>query len=373
MLAPRKRLHAKGAGRLFIWKRAGIFMELSLETLTGIILRGLRLPFDEPVTIVEVSHCSNFNYVYRAVVGTRSVFLKIVPEKPKKFDVQLPRERIVSEAEALRRFRCFSGKTVLVPDILFVDCDHFALCMSDVGRGRTTLFDVILKKYRLFTEQAHNLGQALGLVHGGTRGCEPLRPREEDRLIQSVIFDGLLSPGVRQIYPEAWQDTIAAMRCHAECLVHADLWGKNLLVRSGEPVAIVDFEGAFVGDAAFDVGTVLAVGLLPAMEKPALVSRCLDAAYCFISAYESAARDSRWSRAVASRAMSYAGVFLAARGFGPFAYQMTSEARMRTGQLARDLLLSPPSNLAEFARRLKDIFRREPIRRQIRRSHDHAY
>jgi len=356
-----------------IEQRAGIFMELSRDILKDIILRGLRLSLDEPVTIADISRNSNFNYVYRAVVGARSVYLKIVPEKPKRFEIRLPRERIVSEAEAIHRFRCFSGDTVVVPDILFVDSDHFALCMSDVGAGRTTLLDVILKKYGLFTEQAHNLGQALGLVHGGTRGCERWRPREEDQLIQSVIFDGLLSPGVRQICPEAWQDTIAEMRCHAECLVHADLWAKNLLVKSGEPIAIVDFEGAFVGDAAFDVGTVFAVGLLPAMETPALMSCSLDAIYCFSSSYESAAHNSRWSRAVVSRALKYTGVFLAARGFGPFAYQMTPKALQRTAQLARELLLSPPEGCADLAGRVQGIFKPGSSSRQLYRNQNHAH
>ncbi|HKD80594.1 MAG TPA: aminoglycoside phosphotransferase family protein [Candidatus Angelobacter sp.] len=348
-------------------------MELSRDTLTQIILRGLHLPLDEPVTIVDVSRHSNFNYVYRALVGIVSVFLKIVPEKPRKFDVRLPRERIAGEAEALRRFRCFSGETVLVPEVLFLDAEHYALGMSDVGRGRTALFDVILKKYPLFSEQAHNLGQALGLVHRSTKGCEPWRPAEENRLIQSVIFDGLLSPGVREICPEAWKDSIAEMRYRADCLVHADLWSKNLLVGGGKPIAIVDFEGAFVGDPAFDVGTVVAVALLPAMENPVLMSCSLDAIYCFISSYESAARDSKWSRAVTSRALKFTGVFLAARGFGPFAYQMTSEARRRTGHLARELLLSPPGDCADLADRVQGIFRPNASSQQLQRSQNHAH
>ena len=97
----------------------------------------------------------------------------------------------------------------------------------------------------------------------------------EEAIVRKVIFDGLLAPGARQVFPERWDEVGAEMQAHKECLVHADLWSKNLLVRQGEPVALVDFEGVIYGDPAFDLGTLLAVALVPASQRSALVGEAL--------------------------------------------------------------------------------------------------
>jgi hypothetical protein len=325
----------------------------STELLADVVRRGLKLPATTPVSMTEVGELSNINYVYTVEVPGRSLFLKVVPELPKRLPVKLPRERVFSEAEGLRRFRDYAGGDVLIPEVLFVDGEVMALAMSDVGEGRRILFNVLADEFELLAEQAASLGHALGAVHGGTRGQGTPRPPQEEFIIRKVVFDGLLAPGAKLAFPEHWDAVQTEMRAHHECLIHADLWSKNLLVAGGAPIAVVDFEGVLFGDPAFDLGTLTAVALLPALDDVALLPDALAFVERLLQAWAERCGDSGWLSAVAPRTFRATATFLAARGFGPFAYQMSERARQRVGALARSLAGDPPADFAAFRDRIQ--------------------
>jgi aminoglycoside phosphotransferase (APT) family kinase protein len=322
------------------------------ERLAEIVRRRLDLGGTVPVSLKEIGELSNINYVYQVETPGRTLFLKVVPERPKRFAAHLPRERIFSEAEGLRRFRGLVAGVVVIPEVLFIDDQEMALGMSDVGEGRQVLFTVLAERFDLLSEQAEALGRALGSIHGGTRGSGPLRPPLEEAIIRKVIFDGLLAPGARHVFPETWDEIAAEMQAHGQCLVHADLWSKNLLVRSGEPVALVDFEGVFYGNPAFDLGTLTAVALVPAIQRPALIPEALDFTWRLLHAWEAACGDGTWFAEVLPRTLRTTAVFLAIRGFGPFAYSLNEAQRQRLAQLARSLATEPPADLAHFGERV---------------------
>jgi aminoglycoside phosphotransferase (APT) family kinase protein len=325
----------------------------SAELLADVVRRGLKLPATTPVSMTEVGELSNINYVYSVEVPGRSLFLKVVPELPKRLPVKLPRERVFSEAEGLRRFRDHAGGDVLIPEVLFVDGEVMALAMSDVGEGRRILFNVLADEFELLAEQAASLGHALGAVHGGTRGQGTPRPPQEEFIIRKVVFDGLLAPGAKLAFPEHWDAVQSEMRAHHECLIHADLWSKNLLVAGGAPIAVVDFEGILFGDPAFDLGTLTAVALLPALDDVALLPDALGFVERLLQAWAERCGDSEWPSAVEPRTFRATATFLAARGFGPFAYPMSEGARQRVGALARSLAGDPPADFAAFRDRIQ--------------------
>ncbi len=300
------------------------------------------------VTVEEISELSNINYVYRVETPERSLYVKVVPEKTKRLAVPLPRERIVSEAAAIARFHALAGDEVAIPEVLFVDRELMALGMSDVGIGREVLFRLLPAGLELLAEQAESLGRALGRVHGGTRGEASPRPAAEEAIIRRVIFDGLMAPGARQLFPECADEALGEMQVSSSCLVHADLWSKNLLVRRGEPLAVVDFEGAFVGDPAFDLGTLLAVALVPAVEQPGLSAGALGFGSQLLASWSAACGDRSWPTEVLPRTFRATATFLAARGFGPFAYELTEPARGRLARLAREIAFDPPRDWAPF-------------------------
>jgi aminoglycoside phosphotransferase (APT) family kinase protein len=336
------------------WRRGEVRADGAAEHELGQLLRGGMgwIP-NAVVTASEVTEHSNFNRVYHVRMGPQSVYVKLIETRPKNFTLPfpLPRERIFSEAAAMRLFRSHCGGAVAVPRVLFVDRRRFALVMSDVGRGRRVLLDVLDQRYDLLVEQAAALGRGLAAVHRSTRGSAPLRPPAEDELARQVIFGGLLEPGVAAVAPGLWPDLAAEMQGHERCLLHADLWGKNLLVKARAPIAVVDFEGAFVGDPAFDLGTVLAMARIPTLVEPSWERAGARFARRLVDSYQATWNGSADGAAVAqvvARACRYCGVFLAARGFGPFAYPLSAAARGRVGALARRLLLQPPAGLTEY-------------------------
>jgi Ser/Thr protein kinase RdoA (MazF antagonist) len=324
-----------------------------LEELQDVVRRGMNLAHSAPVQITELHEHSNINYVYRASFGGQTIVLKLIPERPKMLALNLSRRRVFAEAEALRRFRSACGGAVLVPEVLFVDGEAFMLGMSDVGEGRRVLLDVLPGGYALLTESAGALGRGLGQVHDRCRGFQPFRPPEEDRLLRAIVFRGLVGPGAAALFPNIWEQMAAEMDHYRETLVHADLWGKNILVKSGSAPALVDFEGAFLGDAAFDLGTVLAVSLLPAFEVPALFASSASFAEVFLTAWCDVQYDPLWARCACVRAFHYTAAFLAARGFGPFAYRLAQPALERLRTFAEGLARRPPGNLEAYTERLR--------------------
>lgn len=324
----------------------------SPERLAAAVRRGLRLADAEAVSLTELGELANINYVYRVDAAGRRLYLKVVPEQPKRLPVRLPRERVYSEAEGLRRFRALAGNALVIPEVLFVDGEEMALAMSDVGEGRDVLFEILPDGFPLLAEQAETLGLALAAIHRGTRGGGTPRPPQEEEIVRRIVFEGLLAPGARQVFPDAWESISAEMLAYRECLIHSDLWSKNLLVRAGAPMALVDFEGIVYGDPAFDLGTLTAVALIPALEDPAL----LDGALAFVSgllrSWAAACGSDVWAAEVAPRTFRATATFLAARGFGPFSYSMSDAARGRLARLARSLACDPVSDLDAFRSRV---------------------
>jgi len=138
------------------------------------------------------------------------------------------------------------------------------------------------------------------------------------------------------------------MEEHTECLIHGDLWSKNLLVREGAPVAVVDFEGVCYGDPAFDLGTLIAVALVPGIQQPALMRDAIAFTSTLLRAWTSTCGSDDWAGEVVPRAFRATATFLAARGFGPFPYPMAGAARKRIGELASSLAANPPSDVKAF-------------------------
>lgn len=325
-----------------------------VERLVEAVRRGLQLGDGVAVSLTEVMEFTNINYVYRVEIPGRIFYLKVVTERPKRFPTPLPRERVFSEAEGLRRFRSLAGNAVLIPEVLFVDRDEMALGMSDVGEGRQVLFSVLADRFDLFLENAEALGRALGAIHGGTRGVGSIRPKQEEAILRRIVFEGLLAPGAKHVLPETWDSVSAEMQEHNQCLIHADLWSKNLLVRQAEPVALVDFEGVCYGDPAFDLGTLIAVSILPALENPDLIQDSLAFTSRLLTAWRLSCGDDDWAAEVFPRTFRSTACFIAIRGFGPFPYEMSEGARRRVSRLARSLAAQPPTTIDDFRARVTE-------------------
>jgi tRNA A-37 threonylcarbamoyl transferase component Bud32 len=323
-----------------------------LEPLAAAVRRGLQLDADVPVSGTEVIDFTNINYVYRVEVSGKTLYLKVIPERPKRFPVNLSRERVFSEAEGLRRFRSLVEGRIIIPEVLFVDRQEMALGMSDVGQGREVLFSVIGERFDLLNEQAEAFGEALGLVHRGTKGAGSFRPAQEEQVLRGLIFQGLLAPGAQKVFPESWDGLNEEMQAHLDCLIHSDLWSKNILVRQGEPAALVDFEGVCYGDPAFDLATLSAVALLPALERKVPAQEACSFILRLLKSWIQSCGSVAWANEVLPRTFRATACFLATRGFGPFAYPLADDAKSRLTDLARSMVTEPARDLDAFLLRV---------------------
>lgn len=321
---------------------------LSVEALVEAVRRGLELDAATPILMTEVVDFTNINYVYRVEAAGKSLYLKVIPERGKRFPVSLSRERVFSETEGLRQFRSLAKGRIIIPEVLFVDRPEMAFGMTDVGEQRQVLFGVIGERFDLLNEQAEAFGEALGFVHGGTRDSGSFRPPHEEMMLRGIVFQGLLSPGAQHVFPEQWGDLNEEMQAHRQCLIHADLWSKNILVRQGEPAALVDFEGVSYGDPAFDLATLIAVALLPALELKVPVSDSGWFVSRFLKSWSLACGSAAWANEVLPRTFRASACFLATRGFGPFAYPLADDTKRLIVALARHLVTEPAQDLEEF-------------------------
>jgi aminoglycoside/choline kinase family phosphotransferase len=335
-------------------------LSLTPADLVEVARRGLKLPANADIAVREVTHLANLNYVFHVVANGASSYMKVVADTPKLLKVKLPKERIFYEAVAIDKFRRLCGPSVAVPQVLYLDKEAFALGMSDVGQDRRPLLEVIDDQYSALGANVVALGSALGQVHSRSRGHTPLRPPQFESMLETVIVDWLLAPGAQAIFADHWPRVAAQLKTNHECLVHGDLWAKNLLVNAQGTPGVVDFEGASIWDPAFDVATLLAVAAIPALKQPALLESCEEFTRTLIDAYGKAARENlkphehAWPQTVCARAYLYAGTLLAARAFGPFVYTMTDAARERLARLARSLTADSPADVEEYCERLRE-------------------
>jgi hypothetical protein len=286
-----------------------IGLQLSTTDLENIVRRGIHLPATTQMTLSEVSRWSNLNYVFRVEMHDRVIYLKAAAPTLKNVPIRLPAERIIYEAASISRFGAVCGPTVIVPEVLFVDKETYVIGISDVGSGKQVLLEVLDQQYDLLLGQVTAFAIGLGNIHKGTRHNTSLRPPIHDKILRTVLYNTFLTPGAMKLFPDRWLEIRKQMISTTECLVHCDLWAKNLLVKKGSPISIVDYEGVSVGDPAFDVGTVLALSLIPAIRQRRLWVQCFDFNRLFISEYALALRDASWAASILSRAFFYVGVF----------------------------------------------------------------
>lgn len=314
-----------------------------VEALAAVVREAVPGARDAQLAIEEITRHTNLNFVYRVVLPDRTLFVKAIPARLKRFGVPLPQSRIHDEVRAMRLFGDTCGGAVVVPEIAFVHEPLFLLGMTDVSAGRVLVADAC-NDDRTLAGAASALGAALANVHSRTRGFPNFRSPSMDATIRQTIFGYLVVPPAELGEARGVAlELMADVRDRAECLVHGDLWPKNLFVGGALPPAIIDFEGALTGDPAFDLATIGTASLFSVLESPSLLPGHVDAIVSFFAAYRERAIDQAWADAACARALRLMGVFTAVRAFGPTAFPMSEAARSRAADVAKRLVTDPPA------------------------------
>jgi 5-methylthioribose kinase len=200
--------------------------------------------------------------------------------------------------------------------------------LEDLGEGER--LDEALLRGADVTPALRRLGAFLGAVHLGTLDADLAERFQNDgmrRLHGDHTFslpyrdnDFPLSPPLRERAESLWRDArlvetideaYARYLTPEGVLVHGDVQGANVLLAERGPV-LLDAEIAHVGDPAFDVGSLVAHVLLPAVARgePRAAEAPLRALW---SAYERCAGGAAPGYAAVAR---YAGIEMLRRTIG---------------------------------------------------------
>ena len=323
--------------------------------------RGLARP-DEAVR-VEPAGDGNINWVRRAWLGDggRSLIVKQARPALERFpEYQVTTERIVMEARYYETVRPFDAAS-LCPRVLDFDEAERVLLLEDLGdvpRLDEALAATGAPERAAVVGEA--LGSFLGAVHAATAPRAELAARFQNddmrRLHGDHIFalpfrenDFGLSAPLRTRAEAVWQDDDAVALADAAyreylapegALVHADVQGGNVLLTASRP-RLLDAEISHVGDAAFDIGILLAHLMLSdvargdaARSRPAMIRTW--------HAYVDHA--GRSTAPPFARAARYAGIELVRRTIGAARAPAVTEdaAGLRVLELGLAWLKTPP-------------------------------
>jgi 5-methylthioribose kinase len=245
--------------------------------------RGL-LPAGEKIR-VEPAGDGNINWVRRVRFGEppRSVVVKQARPELERFpEYQAPTERIVFEARYFERARPLEPSPIC-PQVIHFDTRERVLVLEDLGNAER--MDAALLRGADLTPALRDLGAFLGAVHEATSDeslgadfpNDSMRRLHGEHIFELPLRanDFPLSDALRLRATALAADAelvAIADACHARyleprgALNHGDVQAGNILLPAGSP-RLLDAEIAHLGDPAFDVGTLLAHVVLPAVAR----------------------------------------------------------------------------------------------------------
>jgi 5-methylthioribose kinase len=228
----------------------------------------------------------NINWVRRASVAganRRSYVLKQARPRLESFpEYEAPTERLLFEGRWFE-LAALHDDAGFCPRIHHLDADERVLVLEDLGRAER--LDAALSRGAEVAQPLGGLARFLGQVHAATAGtvaAETFANAGMQGLHGDHIFvlpfaenDFPLSPVVRERAVALWADADLAARARAlhqrfltpeGSLVPGDVQAGNILL-AGDRVTLLDAEIAHVGDPAFDLGSLLAHAVLPAVAR----------------------------------------------------------------------------------------------------------
>ena len=312
--------------------------------------------------VTEITRHTNVNYVFHVTGDDVSVFVKCATSKLKAFDLIGPRSRVAREAVRAEQFRRACGHLLEIPRVVFLDEARFMVGVESAGDGREVLLDALSADYPSWMRDGEVWGTALGTLARETRVRGSVAP--EDLPLSQAIWLRFMASGAARLFAEAVDGLLRPVAERIECLIHTDLWGKNILVGRDRRPAVIDFENAGIGDPAVDVSSLLATLLIPVLGDPSADrDRYGSFVEQFADAYVAAAGDASWSREVLVRSYHLVSANLALRAVGISPYPMSDRAREITVLTAQGLFRARPENAAGFvAAALRELPASNPMR-----------
>jgi aminoglycoside phosphotransferase (APT) family kinase protein len=238
-----------------------------------------------------------------------------------------------------------------VPRLLGCDPSQRLFAMDYLDPARFRLWKNVLRDGETDPATAASVGRNLAAIHAATADDPRIAAEfSSDAIFYAIRLDPYLGETARR-HPDLAAPLTALIAATAgtrRALVHGDVSPKNILVGPEGPV-FLDAECAWYGDPAFDLAFCLNHLLLKCLWTPAaardfvaLFDRLRQAYLAGVTWEPSAELERRAAHLLP-------GLFLArVDGKSPVEYVTAERDKDRVRRVARALLVSPPSHLAQI-------------------------
>jgi 5-methylthioribose kinase len=257
-------------------------------------------------------------------------------------------DRVYREQEVMQALYPFLPPGT-VPQVLFVDRPNHVLAMSHAPAEARVWKEDLLQGH-IDEQLGHRAGDILGQVHeASARHPDRFEGFRDARVFIQLRVD----PFYRRIQehrPEVARPVgalIDQMLTLHEALCHGDYTPKNMLIH-GQGFMLVDYETAYLGDPAMDLGLCLAHLVLKAFRLPEQRGRFLALMRSFWQGY-CAAATFRPADELVARGIAHLGACLLARidGTSPVDYLPEEDKRGAVRELGRTLLIGEIPNWSD--------------------------
>lgn len=232
-----------------------------------------------------------------------------------------------------------------VPAVLFSDRPHYLFAMEHAPGGAR-----VWKELLLAGTVDPPLGERAGVVLGRLHEATGRDPDRFKQFTDSAVFVQLrVDPFYRRVaerHPDLAgriSPLVESLLARREAICHGDYSPKNILAHAGG-FMLVDYETAYLGDPAMDLGFFLSHLLLKAVHRPHDRFRFFELTRAFWRGYGSTVTY-RPVVELAGRGVGHLGVCLLARvdGTSPVDYLTEDRQREAARRLGRRLLSDPPA------------------------------
>jgi len=239
-----------------------------------------------------------------------------------------------------------------LPEVLFEDRENFIFAMTSAPREAET-WKTLLLRGEINPQIAGRIGELwIAILRATWRN-----PRWEIEFGDQTVFDQLrLDPYYRstaRAHPDlaGWFDRLMRESSARRLgLVHGDWSPKNFLIR-GDAIMAIDFEVVHFGDPAFDVAFLLNHLALKSFLNSQHKTAYGLAAIKFLEAVRAGLPETPdWLEAAT---LAHLSALMLARvdGKSPVEY-LNGDLRVQVRRAARDLIVRPPSSMAEVFERI---------------------
>jgi 5-methylthioribose kinase len=232
-----------------------------------------------------------------------------------------------------------------VPAVLFADRPNYLFAMEHAPAEAR-----VWKELLLAGSVDLSLGERAGFVLGRLHEATGLDPLIFGQFADPTVFVQLrIDPFYRRVmerHPDlaaAIAPLVDSLLTRREAICHGDYSPKNVLAHAGG-FMLVDYETAYLGDPAMDLGFFLSHLLLKAVKRPRDRDRFFELTRAFWRGYGSVLTY-RPASELAARGVGHLGVCLLARvdGTSPVDYLTEDRQRDAARRLGRRLLCERPA------------------------------